>query len=316
MRKYIELYGPNGTGYSERLLYMDGVAHCRELAESHYENFSVICRLLPRELINPMYVIYGFCRWADDLADESNSPQEATELLNWWDEELSRCYRRESRHPVFVALEKVANDFMLPKTHFCDLIVAFRRDQIQNRYETFNDLLDYCRYSANPVGRIVLQLFNNFSLGAPQKKQWQLSPEMFASSDSICTGLQLINFWQDIARDWEKERIYIPLDVASYHGFRLPEKHEKFIVNPSFLSMLQFLVDDAKSRLHSGTALINSVPSEYRIPLSLFQQGGLSVAKMIEKQKYDVIKKRPALSKWQKGLIFLKCILRRFTRNN
>src|SRR5690606_28285597 len=125
---------------------------------AHYENFTVASWLLPRRLRDPFYALYAYCRWSDDLADETGDPQESLRLLDWWESQLARMYAGEAEHPVFIALRQTVADFAIPIEPLRDLLVAFRRDQTQTRYETFADLCEYCRYSANPVGRLVLYL--------------------------------------------------------------------------------------------------------------------------------------------------------------
>src|SRR5438128_8328915 len=182
-------------------------AYCQALARRHYENFMVASMLLPRALRQPMFHVYAYCRWADDLADEAASPQLGLAGVRWWREELHRCYAGEPRHPVFVALAETIGEFDLPVTLFDDLLTAFEQDQTVTRYATYEELLGYCRYSANPVGRLVLHLF-----GYRDEERMRLS-------DCTCTALQLANFWQDVARDLDKGRIYLPLEDIERFGY-------------------------------------------------------------------------------------------------
>src|ERR1700681_4437305 len=184
----------------------DAQKYTRWLATHHYENFNVVSWLLPAELHQHFYNVYAYCRWADDLGDEVPETARALELLNWWERELDGCYEGRPAHPVFVALREtiVAKD--IPKQPFADLLKAFRQDQTVKRYQTWDAVLDYCMHSANPVGRLVLYLCGY------RDEQRQLL------SDATCTALQLANFWQDVSRDLEKGRIYIPLDAASAEG--------------------------------------------------------------------------------------------------
>ena len=175
----VQVAEPPSLGRSRR--------YCRRLARRHYENFTVASRMLPRRLRQHFYNIYAYCRWADDLADEAGDPKRTLALLDWWEQHLHACYRGQAIHPVFIALDATIRKFAIPVDPFVDLLVAFRQDQRVRRYEDFGQLLNYCRYSANPVGRLVLYLGRCHT------------PERVLLADSICTGLQLANFWQDVA---------------------------------------------------------------------------------------------------------------------
>src|SRR2546427_650058 len=176
------------------------------LATHHYENFHVVSWMLPRQLRRHFYNVYAYCRWADDLGDEVGDTRRALELLEWWESELNLCYQGRPSHPVFVALAQTIRAFDIPAQPFRDLLAAFRQDQAVLRYDTWADLLGYCRYSANPVGRLVLYL-----CGYRDSERQRLS-------DATCTALQLANFWQDVSRDLDKGRIYIPIDALQHHG--------------------------------------------------------------------------------------------------
>src|SRR5262245_5374646 len=176
------------------------------LATHHYENFNVVSWLLPKELHQHFYNVYAYCRWADDLGDEISDTQRALEHLDWWELELNACYEGRPAHAVFVALHETVVAKDIPRQPFADLLQAFRQDQTVKRYATWESVLDYCTYSANPVGRLVLYL-----CGYRDQHRQKLS-------DATCTALQLANFWQDVSRDLGKDRIYIPLDYAARHG--------------------------------------------------------------------------------------------------
>lgn len=292
---------------SELISLRESYAYCRKLARSNYENFTVVSFLLPRVLRDPFYVVYAYCRISDDLADESATPQIALEKLDAWQKELDRCFAgaiQESDSPIFVALRDVRTKHFLEQKPFSDLLVAFRRDQTQNRYENLDNLLDYCRFSANPVGRIILALGESVRNvnGIPDKP----NEEMLRYSDSICTGLQLANFWQDVARDWEKNRFYIPLSLCREFGYEFCEEKPHF--NEPFAEMLRFLVEDARKRLLFGRPLVALVPRVLRTDISLFIGGGLAILDAIEKIGYDVLKQRPSLSKWKKMQLFFKAL--------
>ncbi|HVA16645.1 MAG TPA: squalene synthase HpnC, partial [Candidatus Dormibacteraeota bacterium] len=180
--------------------------YTRWLATHHYENFRVVSWLLPSRLHQHFYNVYAYCRWADDLGDEVPDAKRAVELLDGWEEELRRAYRGAATHPVLIAVAETARECDIPIEPFLDLLIAFRQDQTVHRYAKWEDVISYCRYSANPVGRLVLYL-----MGYRDAERQSLS-------DATCTALQLANFWQDVGRDLEKGRIYIPLELAAAHG--------------------------------------------------------------------------------------------------
>ncbi len=288
----------------------DAFAYCERLARSHYENFSVVSFLLPRKLRRPFFAVYAYCRHSDDLADESPTPAIALERLHSWEQELDRCFQGEAEHPIFVALREIIARHRLPKEPFADLLIAFRRDQTQQRYETLDELLDYCRCSANPVGRIILHLAAS-AAGIPPPDE-----EMLAYSDAVCTGLQLANFWQDVARDWEKGRFYIPKAICRKFGYLPkeifpdePESVDRFDNEEAFRAMIGFLVEDARERLRFGRALVRRVPRLLRTDIALFADGGLAILEAIERIRFDVWNRRPVVSKGKKLILLLKALV-------
>lgn len=273
-------------------------AYCRQLARSHYENFLVVSLLLPKPLRQHFYNVYAYCRWADDLADETASPAQALDLLAWWEGELERCYAGEASHPVFIALRQTIDDFAIPREPFHDLLIAFRQDQQQTRYATFADLLDYCRYSANPVGELVLYL---------GKSWWPQTAELSAS---ICTGLQLANHWQDVARDFANGRVYLPQEDMQRYG--VTEDDLKIVpATPAFRELLRFEVDRAEEYLRAGEPLCGLISSALRSQVRLFVRGGLAILQEIRKAEYDVLSKRPQVRKSQQIKLLLQCWLTR-----
>ncbi len=258
--------------------------YTRWLATHHYENFSVASWLLPKELHQHFYNLYAYCRWADDLGDEIPSQERALELLSWWETELDACYEGRPSHPVFVALHEtiVAKD--VPKQPFADLLKAFRQDQVVKRYPTWDSVLDYCVYSANPVGRLVLYL-----CGYRDEGRQKLS-------DATCTGLQLANFWQDVSRDLEIGRIYIPLDRAAAHGVT-----ERDIVERNFderyVALMKDLIARTRGLFNQGLPLAKMVEGKLAIDLEMFSRGGLAVLDSIETMGYDTLHSRPSVSK-------------------
>ncbi len=262
-------------------------AYCRQLATSHYENFSVASWLLPKRLRPHFYHLYAYCRWADDLADETGDPARSLELLAWWEELLERCYEGHAEHPVFVALRSTIETFAIPCEPFRDLLIAFRRDQASSRYQTFDELWEYCRYSANPVGRLVLHLGQSHSA------------ENALLSDHVCTGLQLANHWQDVARDYARGRIYLPQDELQRYGVT-----EAMLASntaaPPVCELLRDQVERAEAQLLAGRALVERVTPDLRWQVDLFVQGGLAILDEIRRQDYDVLRRRPQVSKWRK----------------
>jgi squalene synthase HpnC len=261
--------------------------YCRRLAASHYENFSVVSRLLPRHLRQHLANVYAYCRWADDLADEPVAGYQPLALLDWWEQQLGAMYGGEAWHPVFVALAETTAEFDVPKQPLTDLLTAFRRDQVQTRYETLAELLTYCEKSANPVGRIVLALGRS------------LDEENARLSDSVCTGLQLANFWQDVRRDYERGRIYIPRAHSARDGWN-EERFAGEKCDDAFRELLRELVDDAASRLSAGAPLVDRVPSDLRLAVRLFIAGGQEVLAAIRRQGYDVWARRPTVGRLTK----------------
>jgi 15-cis-phytoene synthase len=258
--------------------------YTRWLATRHYENFHVVSWLLPRRLHQPFYDVYAYCRWADDLGDEVSGASRALELLDWWEQELDRCYAGQPSHPVFVALAPTIRAFEIPREPFADLLRAFRQDQTVNRYQSWEDLLEYCRYSANPVGRLVLYLCG------------YRDPERQRLSDATCTALQLANFWQDVSRDLDKGRIYIPLDALSRHGLQ-PEEVEARRFDARYAALMKGLLARTRALFAEGRPLIAAVDAALRVDLELFSRGGLAVLDAIEAIGYDTLHQRPALGR-------------------
>ena len=254
------------------------------LATHHYENFNVVSWLLPKELHQHFYNVYAYCRWADDLGDEIPSKDRALELLGWWETELDACYEGRPSHPVFVALRETVLSKDVPKQPFANLLKAFRQDQVVNRYATWAGVLDYCVYSANPVGRLVLYL-----CGYRDETQHRLS-------DATCTALQLANFWQDVARDLEKGRIYIPLDRAAAHGLSEQEIVEKKF-DQRYVAVMKELIDYTRALFEKGMPLSKMVEGKLSVDLEMFSRGGLAVLDAIEKTGYDTLHRRPEVSK-------------------
>lgn len=300
-------WGPQGT--SKRAPSRGAAeAYCRELARSHYENFPVASLLLPRSLRQHVANLYAYCRWADDLADETRNPGESLELLSWFREELDRCFvttdagsTYEVRHPVFVALRPTVTAFDLPRQPFADLLSAFAQDQRVHRYQTFDQLLDYCRRSANPVGRLVLHLCRN------------VSDQTFAWSDSICTGLQLTNFWQDVARDFEIGRVYLPAEDRQRFGYDDADLESR-VTNDAFVELMHFEVDRARQFLVAGLPLVKSMRGRMQVSIEMFVRGGLHVLDQIETIGCRVWDTRPVVSRGRLAMLSAGCLGRAMLR--
>src|SRR6476661_5272235 len=265
----------------------EAYAYCERLARSHYENFSVASWFLPKRLRQHFFNVYAYCRISDDLGDETGDTAASLQLLDEWEADLNACYSGTPRHPVFVALAGTVREFDIPKQTFADLLTAFRQDQTVTRYETFNDLLGYCRNSANPVGHLVLYL-----CGYRDAERHKLS-------DFTCTALQLANFWQDVSVDYAKGRIYLPLESLRKFGVK-----EDDLANnrntAAFCEMMRFEVERARDWFRQGQPLIGKVNKELAIDLDLFSRGGLEILNAIEKQGFAVLGRRPSISKPRK----------------
>jgi len=287
----LRLYGP-AAGVTATPTLAQARHYCQQLASSHYENFAVASWLLPSVLRPHFHAIYAYCRWSDDLADEVRSDAESLALLDWWESELQACYTGSATHPVFVALRDTIAQYSIPIEPFANLLTAFRQDQNRKRYETFNELLGYCENSANPVGRLVLYLGRCHT------------PETVALSDSICTGLQLANFWQDVARDYAIGRVYLPQAECRAKGYT-EEMFARQEYNAAFRELLGEQVDRAEAMLRAGEPLVGLVPRELRIDIALFIRGGLAILDSIRQIDYNVWQQRPTVGRWQKFKLLL-----------
>lgn len=272
--------------------------YCRQLAHVHYENFSVASLLLPRRLLRHFHAVYAYCRWADDLADETEGGDHAVALLGWWRQQLLACYAGEARHPVFLTLRHTIRRFAIPPQPFLDLLAAFEQDQRVHAYATFDDLLGYCTGSANPVGRLVLYLLECHD------------EQRGALSDQVCTALQLANFWQDVARDLDLGRVYLPVEDRERFGYPDADLYD-LRFTPAFADLMRFEVDRTRDLFFRGYPLVDLVPEEARGDVELFIEGGLAILKKIEKVGYNVLDRRPELAGWEKGLLVAGAVWRR-----
>jgi squalene synthase HpnC len=270
----------------------EALQYTRRLATGHYENFHVVSFLLPKHLHQDFYNVYSYCRWADDLGDEIGDTQESLRLLAWWSRELDRMYAGEAQHPVFVALQGTVEKYRIPKQPFADLVRAFIQDQTVTRYQDWDAVIDYCVYSANPVGRLVLYLCG------------YSDPERQRLSDATCTGLQLANFWQDVTVDQLKDRVYLPLDLLAKHHYTVEEMFAHQF-DPRFRGVMEEAVDCARGYFLIGLPLARMVDKRLSVDLELFSRGGLCVLGKIEQQGYDVLSKRPKISKFERVRLLL-----------
>ena len=309
--------------------------YCERLARSHYENFTVGSRLIPGDKLRHVYAVYAYCRTVDDLGDEaapggaalqSNQPNQSNQsnqpgtpdttsllsppedfklenfdgdveayrlaLLDIWQSELETCYAGTPEHPIMVALQETIQTFDLPPEPFLKLIEANRMDQRRQRYPTYADLLHYCDHSANPVGHLFLYLF-----GYRDAERQRLA-------DATCTALQLTNFWQDVARDYQKRRIYLPQEDLARFGYTEAEL-DQGVFNDSFRRLLAFEVERAMTLFREGAALVPTLEGPARLDVALFTRGGVAVLDAIRKRGYDVLTARPTLSRSRKAALFL-----------
>src|SRR5215469_15599682 len=273
-------------------------AYTRWLATHHYENFNVVSWLLPKELHQHFYNLYAYCRWADDLGDEVPERERALELLDWWEKELDACYEGRPSHAVFIALGETIAAKDIPRQPFADLLKAFRQDQTVKRYATWESILDYCRYSANPVGRLVLYL-----CGYRDQARQRLS-------DATCTALQLANFWQDVSRDLEKGRIYIPLDIAARHGVSEDDLVARRF-SRNYVALMQDLISSTRALFDQGLPLARQVEGKLRVDIEMFSRGGQAVLDAIEAMGYDTLNRRPEVSKGKQVQLLGRAIVTR-----
>jgi len=320
----LDTYGP---ARCEPLTYEQASRYTAALAKSHYENFTVASWFLPRRLRDDFRHVYSFCRWADDLGDETGSRAKSLELLAWWRGELDLCYAGRPRHPVFVALRQTIVKHDIPRQPFDDLIDAFVQDQSVTRYRTWEQVLDYCKRSADPVGRLVLYL-----CGYRDEERQRLS-------DATCTALQLANFWQDVRRDiLERDRVYLPGEVASRHGLDIEtmvaavqhdaaKKAESSgccstcatvpsaginAVQPSYRTALKELCGRTWPLFERGRALWPLVSKDIRIDIQMFGLGGEAILRMIRKQNYDTLRTRPSVGKGAKLALMMRALAAKF----
>lgn len=287
---------------------------CAQFTRVHGENFSVLSALLPRASRQDFCAIYAFCRWADDLGDEAQSPEQALQLLAWWRGELQACYAGQPKHPIMIALAPVIARHALPETLFDTLIQAFEWDNRQNRWESLEELTRYCAMSADPVGRLVLAV-----LGEPRDES------ISQLSDCTCTALQLVNHWQDVRRDLlERDRVYLPKDAWK----DIPDFHQRLLLTaqrgwaadldflPAYRDMLAKLCDSTEQLFDRGDDLLPKISTTSRPVIGLFSAGGRGVLNHIRQWDYETCIRRPKMGRVEKLFLVSKAwISSRMNRN-
>lgn len=281
----------------------EAFAYCERIAREHYENFPVGSLLVPRTRRKHVYSIYAFARTADDFADEGYDDASLTEesrlrSLDEWEAQLKACYRGEASHPIFVALAATVKELQLPEQLFLDLLSAFKQDVVKRRYADFAEVLDYCRRSANPVGRLILRLFD------------YRDAHLDELSDAICTALQLANFWQDVAVDIQKDRVYLPQDEMQQYGVN-PDDLKSSQGSAAYRRLLQFQVERTRDLFRRGKALPNLVSGRLALELRLTWHGGMRILDLIEQQAYDTLCERPKLTGFDKVVLLSRALFNR-----
>lgn len=283
--------------------------YCSKLTKAHYENFPVGSVLAPAHMQKAIHSLYAFMRTADDFADENRANGDEAERLAYlesWDELLTQMVSSTPQHPIFIALKKTVADYHLPIEWLRDLLTAFKLDVTKRRYGNQQELLDYCRYSANPVGRLILTLFG------------YRSEPLYQLSDAICTGLQLANHWQDVAVDLAKDRIYLPQDEMSVHGlsdldlFELKSSNVPLTSTEKgkrFQKFLAYKVQETQKLFEKGKPLPSFVRGRLRLELKLTWWGGVTVLQKIQAIQMDVFQHRPVVGKWDWFTLVFKSLI-------
>ncbi|MFN7949312.1 MAG: squalene synthase HpnC [Blastocatellia bacterium] len=275
----------------------EAFAYCERMARTHYENFPVGSLLVPRRLRPHVYSIYAFARTADDFADEGyDTPlgiSERLQALGDWQQQLEDCYAGRAAHPVFIALAETVRELRLPVQLFRDLLSAFTQDVTKRRYANFDEVLDYCRRSANPVGRLILLLFD------------YRDEALHRLSDHICTALQLANFWQDVSVDLQKDRVYLPQDEMARFGYSEAQLQARAF-DEQFAALMKHQVERTRDLFMQGRPLPELVRGRLRYELRLTWHGGMRILEYIERQQYDTLSRRPKITKADKLRLLLR----------
>ncbi len=268
--------------------------HCEQIAKSHYENFP-IGWFVPKHSRKYLYAIYAFARTADDFSDEPEFRQEGLKHLEDFERRLENAAlgRVEEEDLLFLAISETLQRTGIPSKLLKDLLVAFKMDLTKNRYQTYQELETYCVYSANPIGRIVLLLYG------------YTDTKLHLLSDKICTGIQLVNHWQDVAVDLQKDRVYLPQEDMQRFGYRYEDlfAHQ---LNDAFISLMRYEISRARSLFQEGKPLLSQLQWRLRWQISLMWEGPMKILDLIEKNQYDVFQKRPKISKKDLVKLFFK----------
>jgi squalene synthase HpnC len=284
------------VGDAPSLSLADAFTECERIARAHYENFTLGSRLLPRRLRRHIAAIYAFARTADDLADEEPDRVRALAGLDAWEAELEACYAGAPRHPIFVALAETVREFAIPIEPFRRLLAAFRMDAQFRGFATFDELRHYCAHSADPVGHLVLHLFG------------YRDAERQARADDICTALQLTNFWQDLAIDLNKGRIYLPRDDMAQFAYT-PDDLARQATTSAFRALMAFQCERARELFVRGLPLATMLDRGFGREVRLFAGGGLAILDRLRAADYDVFTARPTLSRWAKAALVARTFL-------
>ncbi len=296
----VELENLNPELYRKDLTLEDAYGVCKDISVGHYENFTVVSRLMPAEKRKYIYALYAYSRYTDDLGDELEEGN--LEALDLWEKDLMGIFQGEDpENAILMALQDTVETHSLTAEPFCKLIEANRMDQLNRSYETYEDLLEYCDHSANPVGRVFLGIF-----GYNDARRNELS-------DKTCTGLQLTNFWQDVDRDERIGRVYLPEEDMKKFGYSR-EMLEDRVYNERFVELMKFEVSRARELLEGGLELVPLLDKRIKMDVRLFNQGGLRILDKIEEEEYDVLHKRPTLSRGEKVWLFFSNLMKRPVR--
>lgn len=294
--------GGTAPGFSSGASVAEAFAHCEALTRAHYENFPVGSLLIPKARRRHVYSIYAFARTADDLADEGYddatlTPAKRLQALDEWEAQLNACVAGQAENPIFVALAQTIAELNLPVSLLTDLLSAFKQDVVKRRYANFAEVLDYCERSANPVGRLILRLFDYHD---------ETLDEL---SDAICTALQLANFWQDVAVDIQKDRVYLPEAELARFGVTLADLRQPQATT-QFRELLKFQVERTRELFQKGRRLPELVTGRLAVELRLTWHGGMRILELIEQQNYDTLRQRPKLQRRDKILLLVRTLLK------
>ncbi len=276
----------------------EAFAHCEQLARAHYENFPVGSLLIPKAKRQHVYSIYAFARTADDFADEGDcEPVIRLRQLDEWQTQLDACYEGRATHPIFIALAHTVKELQLEKSLLSDLLSAFKQDVVKRRYANFAEVLDYCTRSANPVGRLILRLFD------------YRQPKLDELSDAICTALQLTNFWQDLALDILKDRVYLPEDEMAAANITINDLRARE-ASPALRQLIKFQVARTRELFLRGKPLPDLVNGRLAVELRLTWHGGMRILELIEAQQFDTLAQRPRLNTADKIRLLARALIR------